>query len=192
TDNEFIARSRDCTKISPLHTTMHNEIMEKNNPDFSEDTLTFFKGLRTYSIDYSKIIMLEVFSDIVHDNPQVTIFDIQSNTLYNSERLEKLSQTNTCNISHIALSRSGSQYAQLQLVDGAPEETVKWQQWLIIQNIFSDKIQKFLIPGYYDKFTSIGFNKQGTKIIVHAKENGMWQDAIPATEQPETWYHIIP
>ena len=72
-------------------------------------------------------------------------------------------------------------------------EVLSYEYSLFIKNILSNEPneeEKFQIPSQYDNFISIGFNKQETKIIVHARENGHWY-RIPEKERPEMWHYII-
>ena len=195
-DNEFIARTRTNGTISNEHTLLVEK--HENNDKFPDiATGSSSSGtLRTYSVDCSKVISLEKLCS----NPKVTIFDIQSKTKRESTKLAELSKENMNAISHITFSRNGSHYAQLQMSQKRKEHVPHTyyvslsfiqENHLIIKNIFSDEKREFLIPGYYNGFISVGFNKQGTKIIAHAKENGYWDDLIPEEDKPVSFYHII-
>lgn len=186
-DDEFVARTKKPNKILPAHQILLDKY-ESNNflPNMDEGNSSA-GTIRAYSIDRSKIISLKKSA-----NPTVTILSLITATIHEHKKLGALSQENINNISHIAFSYDGTYYAQLQIIDGTPEDNVKWQHWVLVKHLLSDEIEKFLIPGYYDKFTAIGFNKQGTKIIVHFQENNMWDDCISKDSQPETWHHIIP
>jgi len=183
-DEEFIARSRASENI----TQEHREILEKHeqgNYRWGGGSLGI---IRTYSVDDSKIISLEK----VAENPRVTIFDTHNKTERESVHLATLFKEDMLGIKHIAFSRNGTRCAQLQAQEIEVNWLKEWQHWIIIKNILSDEIQQFLIPANYENFISIGFNKQGTKIIVHAKEDLFWNDFILGKSKSKSIYHIVP
>jgi len=106
-----------------------------------------------------------------------------------------LSQKNIDAIKHIAVSRTGSCYATLCSLKNcrADEQgvmVISYANYLFINNLLFHEEQQLPIPGHYCDFTSIGFNKQGTKIIVHVNEKGCWGGSITETDKP-AHFHII-
>lgn len=182
-DDEFIARTRTAGTITSEHSAMINK---HENYKF---TVYSTRGtLRTYSVDCSKIITLER-----QDEPKVTILDIQHNTMKESAKLAELSRESIKSlIGKIALSRTGSHYAQLrdERRQESFNERVSYKDCLLIKNVLSSETQQFPIPSQYNNFISIGFNKQGTKIIVHANKYGTWE-LIPEDETPEIHYMVL-
>jgi hypothetical protein len=188
-DEEFIERSIKSEIICDDHMLLVKSYEQPEDSSFSLDwkLLVVTDTLRTYSVDYTKIIILEKLKD----HPKVTVFDLQSETGKESQRLAQLSEENMGNILHIAFSRKGNFYAQLQRHYSVEEEGVSMKTCFIIKDVFSNKTQHFPVPFYYSGFISIGFNKQDTKIIVHAQENDMEKKVI-SEKEPKRWYHIIP
>lgn len=198
-DEEFIERTWQCGTISQKHADLLEQYEEQNNSEFSAlkkqfPTMHFLDNTpRTYSIDCSKIISLEKSSK----KPRVTIFDIQSKTKKENAKLTELSQEDINDeIKHITLSRTGSHFATLHTLkdyeSGRGEVMIiSYTNYLFIKNLLSQAEQKFPVTRQYSDFISIGFNKQGTKVIVHAKENGIWVAPDPKTDKP-THFHIVP
>ncbi len=175
-DDEFIARTRIARPILPEHQKLFAHKTFPNIHDSSAGTV------RTYSIDGSKIISLKKLT-----NPQVTIFDIATNTIREHKKFSPISKENTTNIVHIALSQTGCDYAQVSYSQTDYEGLMLFDCWLTVHNIFFNTIKKFPISEYYGDIISIGFNKQGTKIIVHGRNAWSFIDK----EHPERWHHMF-
>ena len=176
-DDEFIARTKTCGTITREHLALLKQ--HENNDEFLDiETERSSPGtIRTYSVDCSKIISLEKMADA----PKATIFDIQNETTQTSTRLAEQSKKNIHNLTLIALSRTGKYYAQWQVHKiCALTRATHYESRLIIKNIISGEVEflRYLISGEHKDVIAMGFNKQGTKIIVHTQENSLWEDAV--------------
>lgn len=186
-DDEFIDRTRILGPISKEH--RHLIENHKNNIEFPdmETGSSSYGTLSIYSVDCSKIINLEKLAD----EPKATIFDIHSETMRESKCLAEQSKKNISTLMLIALSRTGRHYAQWQV-------HARYNHWknpyqenrLIIKNTFSGEVEfiRYLIADQHKDLISMGFNKQGTKIIIHAKEDCLWEHG---TTQREMSYRIF-
>jgi len=182
-DDEFIARTRKCGTLSSEHTAL------VENADMAT-AHSAFDFLRAYSVDCSKIISVKKCDH----KPRVTIFDIHNKkTIRESENLAQLSKKNISKLMLIALSRTGTYYAQWQVHerDDHWKKPYHYQESrLIIKNVLSGKVEflRYLITEKRNDLISMGFNKQGTKIIVHAKEDCIWEHPAPHKMHP---YYIF-
>ena len=176
-DDEFIARTRASGTITPEHLTLLKQHESDSELPGIETERSSPGTIRTYSVDCSKIISLEKLADA----PKVTIFDIQNKTTQQSVQLAQPSKKNIHNLTLIALSRTGKYCAQWQVHERYNHWRTPYQESrLIIKNVLSGKVEfiRYLIAEKHKDLVCMGFNKQETKIIVHAKENSLWEHAV--------------
>lgn len=133
------------------------------------------RTLGSYSSDQSKIIFMRKYDWQEHPSldapkPKVAILDIGKNTIMLSERVATLAAMDRESVSHIALSRNGSLFAELQSqVDNTQMGigVMHYKNALVIKNSITNGMEEFEIPGHFGSIVAIGFNKQSTELILH-------------------------
>lgn len=203
-DDEFIDRTLKYGLISSEHQSL---LETKNNfCDRERDSCCALPKTppRAYSVDRSKIISLE--GESYNKNQKVTIVNLQNKTKKEDQNLTQLLHDNIENITQIALSRTNSLCAFLhakKFVSKTESRAIStiYEHYITVKNILSpetnpefflNKIVLSIRDAFPDDNSiSIGFNKQGTKIIMHAKGNSLFENPIKATEDREMWHCIF-
>jgi len=128
---------------------------------------------------------------MIASEPKVFIFDIHNKTMQESIRLAEQSKKDINNVKLIALSRTGTYYAQWRVYQRHTEPRAPYQESrLIIKNALSGKVEflRYLLSEETEVIF-MGFNKQGTKVVVHAHENILWENIV--SKCPMSPYYIF-
>lgn len=173
TEEEFIAR----TKNTEIPSDKYDEffITETNVfPKLHKPLPTSIGTLRMFSPDETKVITLRLSSDSSFHSI-LTIIDLKKTEIMHID--EKFKKGN---YKHVAL--SSSFHNMIATVEDAPEtdqcSTFKFNQCckksLLIRDYARKEIRKIETP--HIRVASIGFNKQGTHIIVHQVQQHYLKD----------------
>lgn len=168
-EEEFVQRTRTYGRLSREHARLTENVIVSHHV-FG---MSFLGFLSTYSVDLSKIIMFERwYTNKGDNNPIATVIDISRNAAQQNIQFAPLIKMDYRQILCIAFSRDATYFAELEkyrVVKSTIEEHNSWAHRLVVQKVSQPSLmQKFDISNHFDNFVSIGFNKQGTEIIVHA------------------------
>lgn len=121
-----------------------------------------------FSADETKIALFMLFyhANETRNSRLLTIFDLKTKQVLLHD--ENLSPTAS---KHIALSRSGNMFANIQSTFDVNARHIDDKgcssNMLVIKNNITRETQEFVIRNPFYNISSVGFNKQDTHVIVH-------------------------
>lgn len=181
TDEDFVARTREHGQVSDEH---KNFVSRRH--DAQNIKLDSFSIIYAYSVDYSSVIRL---ARSYSTRDYITSTDIKTGIVKHENQLTR-SDFFACAF-YIAVSRTGKFAASLRRASYGigKAKGLSLDLKLVIGKAGTHTRKTFRVPGYYRGFISIGFNKQATKVIVHARDDKRWDD-LSADKKPETFYYM--
>lgn len=182
TDEAFIAR----TKKYGFVPREHEQLVKKYDTKLTDEKQKWSRCLYAYTIDYPKIITLA--RSFSRNETYITTTNIETGVVTYENQLSK-SDVYGCDHC-FAVSRASICVASLQQAAYKTGESKDFylDLRLVVCKVGSTR-KIFRVPDYYRGFISIGFNKQATKVIVHARDNKRWGD-LPTNNRPKTFYYM--
>ncbi|HLJ31002.1 MAG TPA: hypothetical protein VKU36_01065 [Candidatus Babeliales bacterium] len=154
-----------------------------------EIPLEYLNHLPSYSIHHQEYLHVAESSDnnivaLLHKEgnytigergfktlPTLLIINKKNNQLLHNKQITKKE------FLHIAVPRDGNRIGTLHsesYLKSVTQETFGYKHIVTVTNLVTEKIQTYDLPDYFDlprKHPTIAFNKQGTDLIVHGKNN---------------------